>query len=134
MSANISNHILRVLKSNQVKRRLAVVVALRFNQWLQNYQLGRLARFLPISLHEPLVDLLCQFARRQLIEELPRLSGRFEIKGVVEERVNQLPVIKVEELLLSVMRDHFIYINIFGALVGALIGGMQVLLFWVAGR
>ncbi len=134
MSENISKHILRVLKSKQVKRRLAVVVAIRFNQSLQNYQLGHLSRFLPISLHEPLVDLLCQFARRQLVEELPRLSGRFEIKGVVEERVNQLPVIKVEELLLSVMRDHFIYINIFGALVGALIGGVQVLLFWAAGR
>jgi len=130
----ISDRILRTLRSNQVKRRLAVVAALRFDQWFAGYPLGRLSRFLPATLHEPIIDLFYQMARRRLVEELPRLSERFEIKGVVEERVNQLPIIQVEELLLSVMREHFTYINIFGALVGFLIGGVQVLLFWGLGR
>ena len=75
-----------------------------------------------------------RWTRGHLAEELPRLSERFEVKNIVEERINQLPVIKVEELLLGVMREHFTYINIFGALVGALIGVFQVLLFHFAGR
>ncbi len=126
----ISDRILRTLRSNQMKRRLAVIAALRFDQWFASYPIGRLSRFLPATLHEPIIDLFYQMARRRLVEELPRLSERFEIKGVVEERVNQLPIIQVEELLLSVMREHFTYINIFGALVGFLIGCVQVLLFW----
>ncbi len=130
ITEEISDRILQTLRSNQVKRRLAVVVASRFDQWFANYPIGRLSRFLPASLHEPIIDLFYQMARRRLVEELPRLSERFEIKGVVEERVNQLPIIQVEELLLSVMREHFTYINIFGALVGFLIGGVQVLVFW----
>jgi uncharacterized membrane protein YheB (UPF0754 family) len=134
LTAGISERILRTLRSNQVKRRLAVVAASRFDQWFAGYPLGRLSRFLPATLHEPIIDLLYQMARRRLVEELPRLSERFEIKGVVEERVNQLPIIQVEELLLSVMREHFTYINVFGALVGFLIGGVQVLLFWGLGR
>ncbi len=134
MTEAISDRILRTLRSNQMKRRLAVIAASRFDQWFANYPIGRLSRFLPATLHEPLIDLFYQMARRRLVEELPRLSERFEIKGVVEERVNQLPIIQVEELLLSVMREHFTYINIFGALVGFLIGGIQVLLFWGSGH
>jgi uncharacterized membrane protein YheB (UPF0754 family) len=134
IAEEINDRILRTLKSNQVKRRLAVIAASRFEQWFANYPIGRLSRFLPATLHEPIIDLFYQMARRRLVEELPRLSERFEIKGVVEERVNQLPIIQVEELLLSVMREHFTYINIFGALVGFLIGGVQVLLFWGLGR
>ncbi len=130
----ISDYILQTLRSSQVKRRLAVVIALRFDQWLKNFPVGRLSRFLPLALHQQIVDFLHNLARRQLIEELPRLSERFEIRSVVEERVNQLPIIQVEELLLSVMREHFTYINIFGALVGFLIGGVQVLIFWGLGR
>lgn len=134
MTEQITEHTLRTLRSKQVKRRLAVIVALRFDQWFADYPVGRLSRFIPPSLHEAMIDMFYHLARRRLVDELPRLSERFEIKGVVEERVNQLPVIKVEELLLSVMREHFTYINIFGALVGALIGGVQVLIFWSAGR
>ena len=130
----INDFILKTLRSNQVKRRLAAVIALRFDNWFRNFHLGRLSRFLPLSLHQQIVDFFHDLARRHLIEELPRLSERFEIKGVVEERVNQLPIIQVEELLLSVMREHFTYINIFGALVGFLIGIVQVLILWGTGR
>ena len=134
IAGQLTDHICRVLRSRQVKRRLAVVLALRFDQWFYNWPVGRLSRYLPGTLNEPLIDFFYQQARRHLAEELPRLSQRFEVKSIVEERINQLPVIKVEELLLGVMREHFTYINIFGALVGALIGLFQVLLFHFAGR
>jgi len=122
-------YISKVLRSRQIKRRLAVILALRFDQWFRSYPVGRLSRYLPGSMNESLIEFFYQQARRYLAQDLPRLSERFEIKKIVEERVNQLPVIKVEELLLSVMREHFTYINIFGALVGALIGIVQVILF-----
>ena len=134
IAGQLTGHICRVLRSRQVKRRLAVVLTLRFDQWFHGWSVGRLSRYLPGTLNEPLIDFFYQQARRHLAEELPRLSERFEVKDIVEERINQLPVIKVEELLLSVMREHFTYINIFGALVGALIGVLQVLLFHCAGR
>ncbi len=129
-----TGHICRVLRSRQVKRRLAVILALRFDQWLYHWPMGRLSLYLPGTLNEPLVAFFYQQARRHLAEELPRLSERFEVKEIVEDRINQLPVLQVEELLLSVMREHFTYINLFGALVGALIGILQVLLFHFAGR
>ncbi len=134
IAEQLSVYICRVLRSRQVKRRLAVILALRFDQWFYNWPVGCLSLYLPGTLNEPLIDLFYQQARRHLAEELPRLSEHFEVKEIVEERINQLPVLQIEELLLSVMREHFTYINLFGALVGALIGVLQVLLFHFAGR
>jgi uncharacterized membrane protein YheB (UPF0754 family) len=41
---------------------------------------------------------------------------------MVEEKVNSLDILKVEGLLLSIMQEQFKYINLFGGLLGFLIG------------
>ena len=47
---------------------------------------------------------------------------------MVEDKVNTLPVLKVEEVLLGIMREHLLYINLFGALLGFLIGLLNLFL------
>ncbi len=116
------------LRRRRSKRRLTVIIAAKLDFWLKNRPLGRLSRYLPASHVDPLIAFCYRELRARLAAELPRLSENFAVKQVVEERINQLPVIKVEELLLSIMREHFFYINLFGALVGGLIGLVQVLL------
>jgi uncharacterized membrane protein YheB (UPF0754 family) len=50
------------------------------------------------------------------------------IKTLVSNRVNSLDMVKVERLVLDVMAGQLKWINVFGAILGALIGGLQVLL------
>ncbi|MCD6292055.1 MAG: DUF445 family protein, partial [Deltaproteobacteria bacterium] len=95
IAEQLGNHICRVLRSRQVKRRLAVVLALRFDQWFNGWSVGSLSQYLPGTLNKPLIDFFYQQAQRHLAEELPRLSENFAVKNIVEERINQLPVIKV---------------------------------------
>ncbi len=116
------------LASGRCKRRLAVAVAARVGEFLEKIPLGRPAVWLPVAVVNPLVDFSHRRLRQWLAAELPRLSENFAVRQVVEERINELPVLKVEELLLGIMREHFFYINLFGALVGGLIGLIQVLL------
>ncbi len=59
---------------------------------------------------------------------LPKLLETFNVQKVVEDRVNSLDILQVESLLLLVIKKHLTYINWIGALLGALIGGIQVLL------
>ena len=68
--------------------------------------------------------------RFQLIlsERLPSLVRSFRIKELVVSKINQLDVAQVESLLLMVIEKHLKWINIFGAILGALIGFSQVLL------
>ena len=47
---------------------------------------------------------------------------------MVEEKVNGLDILQVEGLLMGIMKEQFKYINLFGALLGFLIGLANLLL------
>lgn len=54
------------------------------------------------------------------------------VRQMVEDKVNKLDILQVEDLLLGVMKEQFAYINLFGALLGFLIGlGNLVLLSYL---
>lgn len=60
---------------------------------------------------------------------IPEMVERFDVKTLVVNRINSLDVLAVENLLLSIMAKHFKWINIFGAILGALIGAIQLIKF-----
>jgi uncharacterized membrane protein YheB (UPF0754 family) len=47
---------------------------------------------------------------------------------MVTERIDSLDMLRVERIVLDVMADQLKWINLFGAILGALIGGSEVLL------
>lgn len=56
---------------------------------------------------------------------LPGIVRKFDIAGLVENRINALPMERVERIVLDVMADKFKWIDIFGAILGFLIGAFQ---------
>jgi uncharacterized membrane protein YheB (UPF0754 family) len=58
--------------------------------------------------------------------KLPEILKSFEIEELIVERINELDVEEVEDLLLSVISRHLAWINLFGGILGALIGFSQV--------
>lgn len=69
-----------------------------------------------------------QVLRGVLEETVPGFIERLDVKTLVVNRINSLEVRQVEELLLSVMEKHLKWINVFGALLGATIGALQLIL------
>ncbi|MDI6793986.1 MAG: DUF445 family protein [bacterium] len=53
---------------------------------------------------------------------MPPLLETLNVRRIVEEKVNSLDILKVESLLMGIMKEQFKYINWFGALLGFLIG------------
>ena len=51
-----------------------------------------------------------------------------DVHTLVVNRIDELEVERVEELLLVVIKTHLKYINLFGALLGAMIGALQIFL------
>ncbi|HKL49479.1 MAG TPA: hypothetical protein VJ882_07480 [Desulfuromonadales bacterium] len=51
------------------------------------------------------------------------------VSRIVEEKVNSLDIIQVEGLLMGIMREQFKYINIFGAILGFVIGLVNLAVF-----
>jgi len=61
-------------------------------------------------------------------KKLPDILTQLNIKALVVNKINNLKIEEVEKLLLMVIEKHLKWINIFGALLGGLIGFSQVLL------
>jgi uncharacterized membrane protein YheB (UPF0754 family) len=62
-----------------------------------------------------------------LKKEVPPLVETLNVQRMVEEKVNSLELLKVEGLLMGIMKEQFKYINLFGALLGFLIGLINLL-------
>ncbi len=58
---------------------------------------------------------------------VPEIIASIDVYAMVVEKIDGLDVESVEQLLLMVIARHLKWINLFGALLGSLIGGVQVL-------
>jgi uncharacterized membrane protein YheB (UPF0754 family) len=78
-----------------------------------------------------MLEELESFIYQQLVEvlkkEVPPLVETLNVRRMVEEKVNGLDLLQVEGLLMGIMQEQFKYINLFGALLGFLIGLLNLL-------
>jgi uncharacterized membrane protein YheB (UPF0754 family) len=63
-------------------------------------------------------------------ERLPAAISEFDVGGLVRKKVSDYPTEKLEALVLSVAAHHLKTIELFGALIGFVIGVGQALYFW----
>ena len=52
-------------------------------------------------------------------------NGDLDIRKKIEEKINEMPLQTLEELILGFSRKQFKHITIFGGILGALIGIVQ---------
>ena len=71
---------------------------------------------------------LCAKAIELMASRLPEVLAGIDLNAMVVRRIDALDVADVEKLLMSVIARHLKWINVFGALLGGLIGLSQALL------
>ncbi len=91
-------------------------------------RIGKLVDLLPGGVRDGLYDSLRKMASAMLATEVPGLVSSLNIEHIVAEKVDSLDLLRLERLLLSIMEEQFKYINLFGALLGFLIGTLNVVL------
>ena len=64
-------------------------------------------------------------------ERLPTAIAEFDVGGLVRKKVSEYPIEKLESLVLSVAAQHLKTIELFGAMIGFLIGVGQAIYFWL---
>ena len=130
---------------------LAVSIEARVGEWLRSpsiidelcTKLGTLClRLLRRHGRRRLVDILAvstsgirrleqrssAVALRLLMARAPEMIASLNIHDLVTQRINSLDVGDVETLILRVIARHLKWINLIGAVIGALIGGTQLLI------
>jgi uncharacterized membrane protein YheB (UPF0754 family) len=63
-------------------------------------------------------------------ERLPVAIAEFDVGGLVRKKVSDYPLEQLEDLVLSVARDQLKTIELFGAVIGFMIGVAQAIYFW----
>jgi uncharacterized membrane protein YheB (UPF0754 family) len=78
-------------------------------------------------------SLLAEKATDTLDENIEGALSSVDVKTLVSDRINSLDMLRVEKIILDVMAGQLKWINFFGAILGALIGFLQVLLSFIPG-
>ncbi|TKB09296.1 DUF445 family protein [Desulforhopalus sp. IMCC35007] len=99
---------------------------------LLHKRLGRVGLYIPAGVREGISKSFQKIASEVLASEVPGLVYSLNIRKIVTEKVNSLDLLKLEGLLLSIMEEQFKYINLFGGLLGFVIGCLN-LFFLYAG-
>jgi uncharacterized membrane protein YheB (UPF0754 family) len=90
--------------------------------------LGRLSARMSSEVRLELEDGLTAQLSEMLCREVPPLVDTLNVRRMVEDKINSLDILAVEGLLLGIMQEQFKYINLFGALLGGIIGAVNLLL------
>jgi len=92
-------------------------------------RIGKLSNFLPSDVRREIYIAIQKLTSTMLAKEVPGLVESLDIRTIVAEKLNSLDLLRLEQLLLSIMEEQFKYINLFGALLGFLIGCLNLVLF-----
>ncbi|MDW7772035.1 MAG: DUF445 family protein [Desulfobulbaceae bacterium] len=95
--------------------------------------IGILNNILPSGIRTGMIEYAVLTINRILLREVPSLVEHLNVERIVTEKVDSLDLLKLEGLLLSIMQEQFKYINLFGALLGFLIGLANLLVMRIAG-
>ena len=125
----LSKGLLTVLSREETAQTINNILSSQIERLLVT-PIGRLGDSLPEqtirNMGSALTDRITQAAR----ERLPAAIQEFDVGGIVRNKVADYPADKLEALVLSVAAQHLKTIELFGALIGLLIGIFQAFYFW----
>jgi len=125
--SQLTEQLLATLRAPATRDAFAAVLAEKVQSWTYQVPIGKLAARLPADIREELETGVVAHLEELLRKEVPPLIDTLNVAGIVEGKVNSLDLLQVEALLMGVMQEQFKYINLFGALLGALIGLLNLL-------
>ncbi len=121
----LKQEVFTILGAEKTGRTLDSMVVSLLNNLLQ-LRIGKISRLLPAGIREGIYESVRKMSSNMLAVEVPGLVASLNIKEIVREKVNSLDLMRLERLLLSIMEEQFKYINLFGALLGFLIGCLNL--------
>ena len=89
-------------------------------------RIGKLSNLLPSDVRKEIYVSIQKLTSNMLAIEVPGLVESLDIRSIVAEKINSLDLLRLERLLLSIMEEQFKYINLFGALLGFIIGCLNL--------
>jgi len=125
LSARLGDEVLRLLRRDETVDALTELLMERLRALVRR-PIGRLRDRVPPELVGKAKRWLARQALELLRRETPRMVQAIDVRRVVREQVDKLSIAEVEQLILALTRRQLRAITWFGALLGFLIGLLQV--------
>lgn len=125
----VSQRLLGYLSDDQTARSVAAQVGAAVDRLAESGDVT-LAELLAIDdgAKAALDGAVAGHAERMLVQQVPAMVAALDVERLVIDRIDRLEVRDVERILLAVIARHLKWINLFGALIGSLIGFSQLAL------
>jgi len=125
----LSKSLLSLLSRDDTARTINGILSTQIERLLIS-PIGRLGDHVSRNAMERASSALVERITLAARERLPVAIAEFDVGGLVRKKVSDYPLEKLEDLVLSVARDQLKTIEIFGAVIGFLIGVAQAIYFW----
>lgn len=130
-SRRASAKLLQWLQGETVRQKLAAFTATQIDRFLER-PLGRLDRFVPQETIVRARDVAAEQLVALLIRETPRIIEGLDVEKLVSGQVNEFSLDEVERLVVGITGNHLRAITWFGAILGFLLGLLQLTLLLLA--
>ncbi|HEY0174398.1 MAG TPA: DUF445 family protein, partial [Pyrinomonadaceae bacterium] len=120
----LARGLMGVLSRDETARMVNAILASQVEKLLVR-PIGRVGDLVPEEKVRGAALLLTDRIEAAARERLPQAIAEFDIGRIVQEKVSGYPVKKLEDLVLSVAKQHLHTIELFGLLIGFVIGVVQ---------
>jgi uncharacterized membrane protein YheB (UPF0754 family) len=129
MKSRILKTIFSYLSNEGGLDELMKFVKLRVDNFLFKHKIGSLQSLL--NLKRATIVKLSKRGMKYFVflvdRELPLILKSLDLEKMVRERIDSFPLDEVEDIILKIIKDQLKWINVFGALLGFLIGCIQLI-------
>ena len=120
----LSRGLMGILSRDETARTINAILASQVEKLLVR-PIGRIGDLLPEEKVRRASAMLTDRIEAAARERLPAAIAEFDIGRIVQEKVAGYPIKKLEDLVLSVAKHHLRTIELFGLLIGFVIGVVQ---------
>jgi uncharacterized membrane protein YheB (UPF0754 family) len=120
----LTKSLLGVISREETARTINAILHAQIERLLAA-PIGRLSDHISDASIERATSALTERITTAARERLPAAIAEFDVGGIVRRKVSDYPLQKLEELVLSVAQQHLKTIEMFGAIIGLLIGLLQ---------
>jgi uncharacterized membrane protein YheB (UPF0754 family) len=102
----------------------------RINDFIFKKEIGSLQNILKVK-KTTVMDISKRIMNYVVIlidRELPLMLDTLNLEALVKERIDSFPLEEVEDIILKIIHDQLKWINVFGAILGFLIGCIQLII------
>ncbi|MDH5681284.1 MAG: DUF445 domain-containing protein, partial [Spirochaetota bacterium] len=125
----IADFIVNSLRDKKKQDKLFEMVEEKMDKWVETHHIGRLREVLNLEPGD--MDRVSRFLSQYLLsliqKDISYVLEAVNVRQIVTDKINLFPLDKVENIVLSIIEKHLKWINVFGAVIGASIGLMQVI-------